>query len=598
MGGLRHFKSIKVSHTYHRSNSLERKRDYTVKTEEEKHIIQEGIRDNILFQNCPQEMLQEVILAMKKEHFSKGKKIIKQGDAGGTDFYVLVEGVCEVKKVVQGQQALRFQYKHTPQAFGELALLYSAPRAASITAVTDATCWVLNSRDFNGIRHRVEEALRQEALKLMDKSQVFSDLDAKQKIRLMDAMDRVEYERDEVLINAGESARHMYLIQSGVATATFEDAELTFVAGDAFGMGTPFNDQENSPAIRASGRLVCYVLDTAGCELLADSRHQLHVFGALSKVSVLSGLSDEQLYRLVPLLETITYGRGSYVIREGELGDAFYIVESGMFAVERNGRLLDDEKSRMREGDSFGGASLLDRTVTMRTADVRCLEDGDVLRMTKADFVANLGHLEDIRNMWHLVALRRTKLFSHLPESKLLEIAAASGKAQFRKGDLIIKHGERGDKFYIIEKGTCEVIGTSGKVLNRMDAGTPFGEAALLSESKRTASVQVVSEQCSVLSLQRSEFHTLLGNLKSELKNVASGYVMDDSDELPTFDPRHVKWVKAIGSGAYAVVYLGWWENKLYAIKTINKAHMLEINQVCALSGGAAAISESGLLLH
>jgi hypothetical protein len=44
----------------------------------------------------------------------------------------------------------------------------------------------------------VEEALRQEALKLMDKSQVFSDLDAKQKIRLMDAMDRVEYERDEV----------------------------------------------------------------------------------------------------------------------------------------------------------------------------------------------------------------------------------------------------------------------------------------------------------------------------------------------------------------------------------------------------------------
>jgi hypothetical protein len=54
MGGLRHFKSIKVSHTYHRSNSLERKRDYTVKTEEEKHIIQEGIRDNILFQNCPQ----------------------------------------------------------------------------------------------------------------------------------------------------------------------------------------------------------------------------------------------------------------------------------------------------------------------------------------------------------------------------------------------------------------------------------------------------------------------------------------------------------------------------------------------------------------
>jgi len=247
--------------------------------------------------------------------------------------------------------------------------------------------------------------------------------------------------------------------------------------------------------------------------------------------------------------------------------------------VERGGQQLPD--GHMIEGNSFGGDSLLDRSVSKRTADVVCLQDGAVLRMAKADFVANLGHLDDIRNIWHLVALRRTKLFSQLQEPELLEIVAASGKETFCKGDYIIKQGEMGNKFYVIEKGACEVIGTSGKVLNRMDAGTPFGEAALLSESKRSASVQVVSDQCSVLSLERSEFHTLLGHLKSELKRKTTRYVMDDSmDELPTFDPRQVKWVKPIGSGAYAIVYLGWWENKLYAIKTINKAHMLEINQV------------------
>lgn len=157
--GLRHFKSIKVSHTYHhlRRNSIERKRDYTEKTEEEKATIMEGIRDNILFQNCPEyapppdplnqplsiglflwahelangglgsssrcrlgsalterglhacrcprlphrcrEMLGEVVLAMKQVRFAKGKTIIRQGDVGGTDFFVLVKGICAVKKV-------------------------------------------------------------------------------------------------------------------------------------------------------------------------------------------------------------------------------------------------------------------------------------------------------------------------------------------------------------------------------------------------------------------------------------------------------------------------------------------------------------------
>lgn len=48
----------------------------------------------------------------------------------------------------------------------------------------------------------------------------------------------------------------------------------------------------------------------------------------------------------------------------------------------------------------------------------------------------------------------------------------------------------------------------------------------------------------------------------------------------PPFPPPQVKWVRPFGAGAYSIVYLGWWKDKLYAIKAINKKHMIDIKQV------------------
>ena len=79
----------------------------------------------------------------------------------------------------------------------------------------------------------------------------------------------------------------------------------------------------------------------------------------------------------------------------------------------------------------------------------------------------------------------------------------------FSKGEYIIKEGDIGDRFFIVNEGQCSAL----KMLNDKDQnvmdyipGQYFGERALLMNEARAASIKVTSESCTVLSLDRGAF--------------------------------------------------------------------------------------------
>lgn len=61
----------------------------------------------------------------------------------GDNFYVLDSGTAAVKVKDVVVATLR-----PGQAFGELALMYSAPRAATVTAADACRCWAMDRRSF------------------------------------------------------------------------------------------------------------------------------------------------------------------------------------------------------------------------------------------------------------------------------------------------------------------------------------------------------------------------------------------------------------------------------------------------------------------
>jgi CRP-like cAMP-binding protein len=88
----------------------------------------------------------------------------------------------------------------------------------------------------------------------------------------------------------------------------------------------------------------------------------------LSRVGLLATLSGETLGRLAARMEREEIPAGAGVVAEGDDGDRFYVVLSGMLAVSQTSR---GAQRVLRPGDYFGEVAL---AMNMpRTASVRAL---------------------------------------------------------------------------------------------------------------------------------------------------------------------------------------------------------------------------------
>lgn len=115
------------------------------KTSEQRTEIEHTITSNILFQTMDDDARQTIVDAMSEKLFHPGDVIIKQGDMGDF-YYVISEGLCDVFK--NGNKVVEV---HKGSGFGELALLYDAPRAATVVAQTEVRTWALDRTTFKQV---------------------------------------------------------------------------------------------------------------------------------------------------------------------------------------------------------------------------------------------------------------------------------------------------------------------------------------------------------------------------------------------------------------------------------------------------------------
>lgn len=109
--------------------------------------------------------------------------------------------------------------------------------------------------------------------------------------------------------------------------------------------------------------------------------------------------------------------------------------------------------------------------------------------------------------------LSKIDLFSGLKPEALELIAKVATEESHALGTLLFRHGDVGDKLYLIIEGKVrisrEVPGMGEEALAVLGAGQLFGEMALLDESPRSADARV-HERCRLLAIPKDGFDDLL----------------------------------------------------------------------------------------
>lgn len=110
------------------------------------------------------------------------------------------------------------------------------------------------------------------------------------------------------------------------------------------------------------------------------------------------------------------------------------------------------------------------------------------------------------------LASLRGGAFAQLPAAHIDELFKRFERVTVQRGETPVREGDEGDYYYVVESGRFQVermVGGAKVVLAELKSGDAFGEEALVSEAKRNASVQALSEGA-LLRLAREDFYELL----------------------------------------------------------------------------------------
>lgn len=173
-----------------------------------------------MFSALDETELKIVVDAIEEIKGGPGDVIIKEGDQGDC-MYVLEEGELDCTKVFPGNTEPTHLKTFAPgEGFGELALLYNAPRAATIFAKTDYVIWKLDRDTFNNIVKDAAAKKREKYDSFLQQVEILKNLDAYERSKLGDAVREHNFKVNESIIKEGEEGDTFFLIAEGTCVAT------------------------------------------------------------------------------------------------------------------------------------------------------------------------------------------------------------------------------------------------------------------------------------------------------------------------------------------------------------------------------------------
>eukprot|EP00585_Thalassiosira_rotula_P009967 CAMPEP_0196159098 /NCGR_PEP_ID=MMETSP0910-20130528/46147_1 /TAXON_ID=49265 /ORGANISM="Thalassiosira rotula, Strain GSO102" /LENGTH=749 /DNA_ID=CAMNT_0041424013 /DNA_START=82 /DNA_END=2328 /DNA_ORIENTATION=- len=416
------------------------------KSPETTEFLLSTLSNNFVFASIGEETKFQFVNAMQSQEFNEGDWVMQQGDVGDY-FYIVEEG--EVAFHVGEGSPSGNVCENSPQvgtgsrgsSFGELALLYNTPRAASIRALTPLKLYKIDQLTFRSLlmSHQLQD--RSNIISLVEKMSVFQDLDEAKLRKLVDAFTIVEFDEGERIVNKGDHGDIFYIVKSGTVkiddighgNSKFKDQLLG--KGDCFGERALITGETRAANVTAVEKSSFLVMSKGVLENIIGPLEQAIMNSSHSKylrsIPFFEGVEQDEIDRCVVYLKEESFGKGDKITGTGKL----YLIQ-----------------------------------------------EGHALMM---------------------LTLSNNFVFASIGEETKFQFVNAMQSQEFNEGDWVMQQGDVGDYFYIVEEGEVAFhVGEgspSGNVCENSpqvgtgSRGSSFGELALLYNTPRAASIRALT---------------------------------------------------------------------------------------------------------
>ena len=226
------------------------------------------------------------------------------------------------------------------------------------------------------------------------------------------------------------------------------------------------------------------------------------ILTALTKHYLFGKLSEEDKSNIADSMSCEPYDKGEKVATQGEVGDKCYVIEKGQLDI-----IVNREKvGSVGGGDTFGELALL--FDAPRAASIVCTTAVTLWAVTRSIFREIVAKTATTTLSARCNFLQSVPAFLTLDPVKIAKLGSALLEEKFEAGEHIITQNEKGNKFYILEDGDCEVMLSVEEndpvQVSTLQVGDWFGEMALLNDAPRVATVRA-SNAVKVLSLTRGK---------------------------------------------------------------------------------------------
>ncbi len=481
-------------------------------------MISNLVKRATLFAGLTEDEQAVIVQHMRLQHFA-AHEVIYAEDAPSTAIYLIERGgvrlsVGPISLATLGAGA----------TFGESGVFLGRRRAVSVEATSGTDVWALSrddleqivqehpgigiafSRNFGSRIIQVEKYLINQRLRGAEMLRGLTD----EELQVLAAhLDLEDFIAGQAIYRAGDANRGFFILENGEVTLQRDGRTQSLKPGDVFGLAAALSDDAYEETAVARSDVIAWELSKQAMEeIVAAHPEFLAHLGAgvhaalpaseealaverLRALPLFSKLDDGTLQAIAKRLVVRHVAAGDIVYKEGDIGDALYLVDKGRIeivgSISRKGQVL----ARLNAGGFFGEMALL--TGKARSTGARAAENTLLWALYRSDFEDLVATYPAIGKALSEVLqdrlgkaghdfiekhLRLVALFSGLSVEQLEDVAERLLPARYRGGEIIYKAGSAAERIHIIERGVVELRGPEG-VLTLKD-GDFFGEDAIL----------------------------------------------------------------------------------------------------------------------